>query len=110
MIDVGLFHSLSADQQLRYATALHRACRPESVVHVMCFAHQVPVEALRAAFASGWELDEPQPTTLQARVPDPARAVEWFGVEADADGSVAIPARLATARRSDFRRATSTKP
>jgi hypothetical protein len=99
VIDVGLFHSLSADRQRRYAAALHHACRPEAVVNILCFAHQVPVVTLRAVLARGWKLDEPQPTSVQPKVPDPTSGIEWFGVEAHTDGNIAIPAHLATARR-----------
>jgi SAM-dependent methyltransferase len=99
VLDVGLFHGLTPEQQHRYATALHRACRPDAVVHILCFSGQVSPEALRAAFGTGWDLPEPGPSTLVGRVSDQRMATEWFQTVAGPDGRVEIPAWLASPRR-----------
>lgn len=99
VLDVGLFHALTPQQQVRYAASLHRACRPGAVVHVVCFSRQITVEALRAAFGDGWDLPEPAPGVLAGRVGDPRQAEDLYGTTATADGRFEVPAWLASATR-----------
>lgn len=98
-IDIGLFHVLDARGQALYAAGLHRALKPGGVAFVVVFAQAVSADVLRAAFGSGWELQEPESVTLLGQLPRQALAGGWAGAELDDTGRAEIPALLATARR-----------
>jgi SAM-dependent methyltransferase len=50
VIDSGLAHLFDGDTLRRYASALHRACRPNAVVHVLAISDQ-GLEAVAARFS-----------------------------------------------------------
>ncbi len=94
VLDSGLFHTFDDADRDRYVAALHRACRPGGVVHVLCFSDREPPgwgprrisEAeLRAAFSTGWSLEHLRPAVMEGA----------FGNQ----GTHEARAWLATARR-----------
>ena len=64
VLDSGLFHTMDADEQLRYAKSLAAVTQPGGTAYVLCFSdqgpdtgpHPVSQDDLRAAFteATGW--------------------------------------------------------
>lgn len=102
VVDSALFHVFSAEDQRRYARALHRACKPGARVHVLALADVepalgpvVPESAFAAAFTEGWRLEAVRPSSYRGVAR--GEHAEVFGV---ADGElVDVPAWLATATR-----------
>ncbi|MEV3901056.1 class I SAM-dependent methyltransferase [Mycobacterium sp. NPDC050551] len=64
IVDSALFHVFDVADRARYVAALHRACRPDGLVHVLAlsdagrgFGPQVSEADIRGAFAGGWTLE-----------------------------------------------------
>jgi SAM-dependent methyltransferase len=108
VLDVGLLHGVLPDDQPRYLAALRRACRPDALLHVLCFSETISVERLRELFSDGWHLAEPAPATILARVPDEPQQRQWIARQAgelaeawsgaEAGDLAPLPAWLVTAR------------
>lgn len=63
VIDSALFHIFDLPDRERYVRSLHRACRPDALVHVLAlsdagpgFGPQISDTVIRDAFADGWAL------------------------------------------------------
>ncbi len=96
VLDSGLFHNLSEPDQVRYAAALHRACVPQADMYLFamndnphnfaephrwspsCDRHGVTLDAIRAAFATGWTLAEVEETTMTVFVPHQGDRTRYF--------------------------------
>lgn len=94
VVDSGLFHVFSDTEREHYLAALHRACRPDALVHVLAFSEQEPGgwgprrvsgRELRDAFTDGWVLQTLRPSAMVGEFPG--------------EGRREIRAWLATARR-----------
>jgi SAM-dependent methyltransferase len=97
VLDVGLLHCLDAADQERYVAALHRACRPDATVYILCSTRAVTPERLHELFGDGWDLAEPVPSTLVGKVPEDPRYRGWGGAR---PGEITeLPAWLVSARR-----------
>ena len=102
IVDSALFHVFDAEDQRRYARALHGACKPGARVHVLALADVepalgpvVPESAFAAAFGDGWRLEAVRPSSYRGVAR--GEHAEAFGV---AEGElVDVPAWLATATR-----------
>jgi len=108
VIDSGLAHTFDAENLRAYAAALHRACRPGAVVHVLAISdrgaeqmqarlaeaiEQIPaklsdsgpkrsIDDLRKGFADGWTVESITDTTMHAIVPptsEPFDTHAWLG-------------------------------
>jgi cyclopropane fatty-acyl-phospholipid synthase-like methyltransferase len=93
VIDCGLFHVFSDDDRRRYVAALAGVTRPGGRLFLLCFSDQEPGEQgprrvsqpeLRAAFATGWEIESIEPVRIEVR-PDlegfsfsPGGPQAWF--------------------------------
>ncbi len=69
VVDSALFHIFDSADHTRYVRSLHRACRPDALVHVLAlsdtgpgFGPQVSDTVIRDAFGDGWALEDLQPT------------------------------------------------
>jgi len=103
ILDSALFHIFDPGDRDRYVRSLHRACRPDALVHVLAladtgpgFGPQVSDTVIREAFGQGWMLEDLQPSQY--------RGVIVSGDHATALGRpvgdlVDLPAWLARARR-----------
>lgn len=99
VIDSGLAHTFEGDRLVAYAAALHRACRPGAVAHVLAISDQgsadmqrrlaaavegIPaplpdeekpaslqrsVDHLRVGFADGWEVESIDDALIRGVVP-----------------------------------------
>ncbi|GLP82708.1 SAM-dependent methyltransferase [Mycobacterium antarcticum] len=103
VVDSALFHVFGRDaERARYAASLHRAMRPDGVLHLLAlsdagrgFGPSVSAEVIRAAFADGWVVEALDTATYRGIV-GPAHA-ESLGL---AMGTVVDePAWLARIRR-----------
>jgi SAM-dependent methyltransferase len=102
IVDSALFHIFDDADRARYVRALHAACRPGAVVHVLAlsdkgrgFGPEVSESTIRDAFGDGWELEALEEATYRGVVQEPH--VEAIGLPI---GTVVDePAWLARARR-----------
>lgn len=79
-LDSGLLHCLQPDAQTRYLRALHRVCRNDGRIAVLCFADRpggrtpdtgkLTEDRLRELFSEGWEIDELEPADILGIIPD----------------------------------------
>lgn len=103
VVDSALFHVFGDDaDRARYVASLHRAIRPGGVLHLLAlsdagrgFGPQVREDAVRAAFASGWELEALDTVTYRGVV----TLMVADGVGLEVGTIVDEPAWLARARR-----------
>lgn len=74
VVDSGLFHVFDDAGRARYVSALHAVLRPGGHLHLMCFSDSQPGDwgprrvsegELRAAFDSGWRVDELTPDRFE---------------------------------------------
>jgi SAM-dependent methyltransferase len=74
VIDLGLFHCLSDDDQRRYVQSLAQVVEPGGWLYLICFSDEEPGEEgprrvsrkeLYHAFADGWEVESVQPTRIE---------------------------------------------
>jgi len=75
ILDSALFHIFDDGDRARYVQSLHRGTRPGGYVHVLAlsdagrgFGPQVSEQAIRSAFAAGWELEALDTTTYRGVV------------------------------------------
>jgi SAM-dependent methyltransferase len=102
IVDSALFHIFDDADRVRYVRALHAACLPGALVHVLAlsdkgrgFGPEVSETVIREAFAEGWVLEAVDETTYRGVVQEPH--VEAIGLPV---GTVVDePAWLARARR-----------
>jgi SAM-dependent methyltransferase len=111
VVDCGLFHSLSDEDRVAYAGALHKATREGATVYILSFSqegrkrawagvsgHRLPDavvaqfpavtdEQLRQAFAAGWETSSIEESSYAVRFPG-------------SDQAVGLPAVLASFERT----------
>jgi SAM-dependent methyltransferase len=69
VVDSALFHVFDPAARARYVRSLHRACRPDALVHVLAlsdagpgFGPQLSDTVIREAFGDGWVLEELRPS------------------------------------------------
>jgi 2-polyprenyl-3-methyl-5-hydroxy-6-metoxy-1,4-benzoquinol methylase len=85
VIDSGVFHVFETDDAVaRYVAGLHAVLEPDGVLHLMCFSNEEPGswgprrvtrEELRAAFATGWQIESIERATFEVNPPmTPAHA------------------------------------
>ena len=95
VVDCGLFHTFDDARRSAYVSALARLLEPGARVFLLCFAdaepgthgpRRVSAAELRAAFASGWEVESVEPARFEV-VPgipgaefSPEGARAWFAV------------------------------
>lgn len=80
VLDSGLLHCLEPSAQRRYLKVLHRVCRVDGKVAVLCFADvpdaRTPDESrlteqwLRELFAEYWEIEALENAHILGRIPD----------------------------------------
>jgi SAM-dependent methyltransferase len=94
VIDSGLFHVFSDDDQARYVSGLAAVLRPAGLCYLMCFSDRQPgtwgprrvrAQDLRAAFSHGWTVESITASTFDIN---------------PADGATQAQAWLATIRRT----------
>ncbi|MFC1708350.1 methyltransferase domain-containing protein [Planctomycetota bacterium] len=77
VIDSGLFHALSDEQQEQYVSSVGGVLRPDGVFHVLCFSEHEPGDTgprrvrrgeIRAAFAGVWEISEIVETSFATNI------------------------------------------
>lgn len=77
VIDSGLFHTFDDDERARYVASLARALRPGGRYFMLCFSEheagswgprRVSQAEIRAAFASGWQTDAIEETTIETAI------------------------------------------
>jgi SAM-dependent methyltransferase len=103
IVDSALFHIFEAADRARYVHGLHRACRPDGLVHVLAmsdagpgFGPQISDEVIREAFGGGWVLEDLQPTRYCGVILHDTHAAALGQPVGDL---VDLPAWLARARR-----------
>lgn len=80
VLDSGLLHCLSSEDQVRYAAALRHVCRAGGRIAVLCFAdrpgartpdiNKVSEQGLRSLFGNGWRIEEIAEASLYGVIPD----------------------------------------
>lgn len=87
ILDSGLFHTFSDDDRPRYVTSLASATGDGSVVHLLCFSDQVPGNVgprrisqaeIRAAFATGWDVQRIVGSQFEVDPSFPLRPHAWL--------------------------------
>ncbi|MGH3319751.1 MAG: class I SAM-dependent methyltransferase [Streptosporangiaceae bacterium] len=82
VIDSGVFHVFSDEDQARYLAALHTACRPDAVAYFLTFSDRQPGEwgprrmterEIRDSFGDGWVLAGLRRATMAADLPEEGR-------------------------------------
>ncbi|MGH3997951.1 MAG: SAM-dependent methyltransferase, partial [Pseudonocardiaceae bacterium] len=75
VIDSALFHIFDSADRDRYVRSLHRACRPDALVHVLAlsdtgpeFGPKVSDTVIREAFGEGWVLRDLRPSQYRGVV------------------------------------------
>jgi cyclopropane fatty-acyl-phospholipid synthase-like methyltransferase len=85
-LDCGLFHSFDDEQRPLYVASLHDVVKPGGRVLLCCFSNEQPgdwgprrvhQDELRAAFASGWNIESIEPAQLEVNL-DPPTALAWL--------------------------------
>lgn len=120
VVDSALYHCLNEDQRHAYVAALHRACRPEARLHLLCFSDQLPdgfpgpyritENNLHSTLPpAGWSIDRLEHATystaftradLQQQPTNSLPAVfAAAGLGYDDQDRLLVPVWLATARR-----------
>ena len=102
VLDSALFHIFGDEDRARYVTSLHGALTSGGYAHMLAlsdagrgFGPQVSEDAVRAAFASGWELEALDTVTYRGVV----TPMVADGVGLEVGTIVDEPAWLARARR-----------
>jgi SAM-dependent methyltransferase len=76
VVDSGLFHVFSDDDRARYVAGLAQVTKPGGRLFLLCFSNEEPgtqgprrvsEQELRAAFATGWSIEEVRPTRFEIR-------------------------------------------
>ena len=76
VIDCGLFHVFSDEDQQRYVAGLATVIKPGGRLFLLCFSDQEPGEQgprrvseqqLRAAFSVVWEIESIEPVSIETR-------------------------------------------
>jgi SAM-dependent methyltransferase len=103
VIDSALFHIFDDADRVRYVCSLHRACRPDALVHVLAlsdtgpgFGPQVSDTTIREAFSEGWVLEDLRPSQYRGAIRNSTHATALGRSIGDL---VDLPAWLARARR-----------
>lgn len=118
VVDSALYHCFPEDQRHRYVTALHGACRPGALLHLVCFSDRVPdafpgpyrigEDNLRETLTgAGWairRLERSTYTTAMTRTDmekqdDGPLTAAVAGLDTDARNRILAPAWLLTAER-----------
>ncbi|HWN34235.1 MAG TPA: class I SAM-dependent methyltransferase [Pseudonocardia sp.] len=102
VLDSALFHVFGDDDRERYVRALHGACLPGAVVHVLAlsdaapgFGPRISDQVIRAAFdGPDWELEALEPSWYRGQ----ATAEQRAELGLPADGPVDVLAWLARVR------------
>ena len=86
LIDVGLFHTLSNEERVRYAASLGAVLRPGGCAFLLCWSDRNPFgrgprrvspAEIRAAFGQGWRVEAIDPEWLDTRLPE-GRIHAWL--------------------------------
>jgi SAM-dependent methyltransferase len=77
VLDVGLLHTLQAEDRARYAAGVAAVLRPGGLAHVLCWSDRNPFgygpermtrAAIRSTFADGWDLESIDAAVLETRM------------------------------------------
>jgi SAM-dependent methyltransferase len=103
VIDSALFHIFDRPDRDRYVRSLHRACRPDALVHVLAlsdtgpgFGPQISDTVIRNAFGDGWALEDVQSSQYRGVILSDEHATAFGRPIGDL---VDLPAWLARIRR-----------
>ena len=103
VVDSALFHIFDPADHARYVRSLHRACRPDALVHVLAlsdagpgFGPQISDTVIREAFGDGWVLEDQHPSSYRGVIVHDTHAAALGRPVGDV---VDLPAWLARARR-----------
>ncbi|MGH3841876.1 MAG: class I SAM-dependent methyltransferase [Pseudonocardiaceae bacterium] len=103
VIDSALFHIFDAADHRRYVRSLHRACRPDALVHVLAlsdagpgFGPQISDTVIRDAFGDGWVLEDLQSSLYRGVILSSEHAA---ALDRPIGDKVDLPAWLARIRR-----------
>jgi SAM-dependent methyltransferase len=103
VIDSALFHIFDPADRDRYLRSLHRACRPDALVHVLAlsdtgpgFGPQISDTVIREAFGDEWVLEDLRSSQYRGVIVSNAHAAALSRPVGDL---VDLPAWLARARR-----------
>lgn len=121
VIDIGLYHGLTAQQRAAYLIAVHHSCQPVARLHMVCISDATPLNFvnpygmnetdLRDSLTSapGWAIHSLERTTLttaftrhyiEQQAGSAARdAFDWTRLVYDQQGRLIVPAWMATAAR-----------
>jgi SAM-dependent methyltransferase len=103
VLDSGLFHIFDAEDRSRYMRGLHRACRPDALVHILAladtgpgFGPQISDMVIREAFGEGWALEDLRASQYRGVI---VRSAHAAALGRPIGELVDLPAWLARARR-----------
>ncbi|GAA4910178.1 class I SAM-dependent methyltransferase [Streptomonospora salina] len=103
VVDSALFHVFGGDDRAAYVAALHAACRPGGLVHVLALSDAEPgvgprvgESDIRDAFGTGWDLEDLRAARYRCTVVDDGMAA---ALGAERGGKVDQAAWLARIRR-----------
>lgn len=103
VVDSALFHIFDPADRDRYVRSLHRACRPDALVHVLAlsdtgpgFGPQISDTVIREAFGEGWALEDLRSSQYRGVIVGSTHAAALGRPVGDL---VDLPAWLARARR-----------
>ncbi|MGH3803423.1 MAG: class I SAM-dependent methyltransferase [Pseudonocardiaceae bacterium] len=103
VVDSALFHIFDPADRGRYVRSLHRACRPDALVHVLAlsdtgpgFGPQVSDTVIREAFSEGWALEDLRSSQYRGVIVGSTHAA---ALDRPIGDLVDLPAWLARARR-----------
>lgn len=113
VLDSALYHCLTEQQRHSYMAALHRACRPGALLHMLCFSEALPEDFpgpyriseanLRYTLpTAGWEIERlEQSTYTTAFTHEELRAAaSATGFERDSRARLLAPVWRVTAKRA----------
>ncbi|MBN2255763.1 MAG: hypothetical protein JW736_08650 [Deltaproteobacteria bacterium] len=78
VLDAGLFHNLSDNSRIRYASSLGAALKPGGIFHMLCFSDSQPgfigprrisKNEIYQTFSQGWHIDTIRKTRYKAYYP-----------------------------------------
>jgi len=85
-LDCGLFHSFDDESRAQYVASLRDVVKPGGRLLLCCFSNEQPgdwgprrvhQDELRAAFATGWNIEAIEPAQLEVNL-DPPTALAWL--------------------------------
>ncbi len=104
VVDSALFHIFGPADRARYVHSVHRACRPDALIHVLAladtgpgFGPQISDAVIREAFSDGWILEDLRSSQYRGVI---VRDEHAIALARPRGALVDLPAWLARARRA----------